>query len=338
MSIEQMETVQTTPDETLGMHFKSKVRVGDKPIPIGHALPRKTMTKQELEEYKMRERAASPPPNPGQEPTQDANQRIDRIEETLTGLSTAVRNLVQSLSVGVVAPGQTVGRKEPSVAPPEAPTSPVEEPTSTTSPETQSPPAPPARTTMGLGTPHEQSSATGIETTVPPSPPSNYNPSGIPEGPPTMGTTEQSTIPNSTPSEPQEPSSPEPNNDEQWYEVSDGGIEPTDVPRDPQAEQVAILVKQTKEWMANKKPHKRFRGLVTQGVHPRLGYNSWSSTMQRDFDNQFYTVVDNEVLLERVCKLVLNMPAGKAVSPAGIASLHVAMAGFISLYGMATKL
>lgn len=97
---------------------------------------------------------------------------------------------------------------------------------------------------------------------------------------------------------------------------------------DPKMERVCILVEQVSRFLQTKDVHRVWRRWFGRSVHRNAGYDGWSGALKTEFDALFQSYLNDAQFVTSVCRKVIDMDNGPAIGSEHVATLVVAAAGF----------
>lgn len=100
---------------------------------------------------------------------------------------------------------------------------------------------------------------------------------------------------------------------------------------DPKIAQTQQLVQDVNTFIRTKDDHRFWRQYLSTHLHRHVGYNGWPKALQVEFDTRFKGFLQDPQFVSSVCRKVVSMELGHALSVKPVVSFLVVTAGFTSL-------
>lgn len=100
---------------------------------------------------------------------------------------------------------------------------------------------------------------------------------------------------------------------------------------DPKIAQTQQLVQDVNTFIRTKDVHRFWRQYLSTHLHRHVGYNGWPKALQVEFDTRFKGFLQDPQFVSSVCRKVVSMELGHALSVKPVVSFLVVTAGFTSL-------
>lgn len=97
---------------------------------------------------------------------------------------------------------------------------------------------------------------------------------------------------------------------------------------DPKLEQTQQLVQEVVTFMQANDVHRFWRRHLARNVHRHVGYSGWPKPLQEEFDKRFQGFLNDPQFITTICRKIVSMEFGPALGVKWVCSFITAAAGF----------